>query len=273
MVKISNASFIVLDNYLKIWCIFVSNLYKPLIENCNTVFSNSTAENIKKDEYETLKQQYNISKATDIALPYENTTEENLVNSLKSGNFESPENGEMDLDINMIENDSFKIASNSVQLYELCSSFSQPVIESIVTLLTDSSMLETTGFLENLLRLIEKYIEGSSKYVKEEGWKEQYDELSNLPFILRECAALILNCPQLLQNELWLLSLKLLITTIRLDTKIISQGNENSSKQIIDKPIIESENMEFTEEQILDLEAQIDSVINSGKYSYKTNEL
>jgi len=97
--------------------------------------------------------------------------------------------------------------------------------------------------------------------------------LSNLPFILRECAALILNCPQLLQNELWLLSLKLLITTIRLDTKIISQKNKNSSKQIIDKPIIESENMEFTEEQILDLEAQIDSVINSGKYSYKTNEL
>ena len=258
----------VLDNYLKIWCLFVSNVYKPLNENCNTVLSNSTEENIKKEEYETLKQQYNIPNLTESTLTYEKTTEENLVNSLKSDNFESSENGDMDIDIKIIENESFKIACNSVQLYELCSSFSQSVIESIVTLLTDSSMLEASGFLENLLRLIEKYIEADSKYINEEGWKEQYDELSNLQFILRECAVLILNHPNLLQNELWLLRLKLL-TTIGLDTKTTSQSDENSSKEITDKPINEPENMDFTEEQILDLEAQIDSVINSGKYSFK----
>eukprot|EP01116_Phalansterium_solitarium_P016974 TRINITY_DN4068_c0_g1_i1.p1 TRINITY_DN4068_c0_g1~~TRINITY_DN4068_c0_g1_i1.p1 ORF type:complete len:1034 (-),score=406.16 TRINITY_DN4068_c0_g1_i1:316-3417(-) len=103
------------------------------------------------------------------------------------------------------------IVSDNSKLLELCTEFSAPVLESVLALMRDSSLLDNDLFVHNLKGLIvdHKLNRRGAEAVDQTGLLKQFKQIAALDPVLQHNAVLLLEDPTALDHSGWRSSVRL----------------------------------------------------------------
>lgn len=152
--NLSNASAHSLLYYLKSWCKLVAKAYTPTLNQLSGVFSFHT-HNLMDPAFTNLLSPSNPANPLGGSL-FSNTPGilvDNTQPFLSTLNSNSNTSSVLAKPIPS----EIEVAKDSTKLLELCTDFSTSVLQSIVALLNDPSLLDNSQFVKNMKILIQDY--------------------------------------------------------------------------------------------------------------------
>eukprot|EP01103_Thecamoeba_quadrilineata_P000795 TRINITY_DN1069_c0_g2_i1.p1 TRINITY_DN1069_c0_g2~~TRINITY_DN1069_c0_g2_i1.p1 ORF type:complete len:1230 (+),score=233.00 TRINITY_DN1069_c0_g2_i1:59-3748(+) len=225
--------------FLRSWCKLISRDYHPVLNQCSDVVALHTSDLLSYEDIGVnlpgiaaparppTYSVHDIRNVAGLSAPLFSDQNPRFLNSLIDDDYKAGRKEQ--LPILPVVGQSFTspstallvsaiapIAHDDNQLLELCTDFSTPVVHSIVTLMTDASLFNNKQFLNNLKILLIDYQTKKNnntphQQVDQKGLLNYYRVLVGMESVLKENAVAIMKYPEILDNPLWTLNMKLIV--------------------------------------------------------------